>query len=348
MENNTFESIKIGLASPDKIRSWSYGEVKKPETINYRTLKPEKDGLFCERIFGPQKDWECHCGKYKRIRYKGKICERCGVEITRSKVRRERMGHIELAAPVSHIWYFKGIPSRMGLILDISPRNLEKVLYFAMHIVIDPGTTDLKKYQVLDEKDYDEYRLMYEDDFRAGMGAEAIKELLAEIDLDQLSAQLRGLDVGTVTVGTAYSAFYSPLARIISDFHARYGGIQVQLRGGYSIELITQLNAHQLDLCFISAREGGHDWLPIGYDELRAWVPAAHPMAWLPALPVAAFAKEPYIETYPDKDIDNARRPPLRLCGHPARRAARLLSSLFICALSERRVRRRGAGACDR
>ena len=191
MENNTFESIKIGLASPEKIRSWSYGEVKKPETINYRTLKPEKDGLFCERIFGPQKDWECHCGKYKRIRYKGKICERCGVEITRSKVRRERMGHIELAAPVSHIWYFKGIPSRMGLILDISPRNLEKVLYFAMHIVIDPGTTDLKKYQVLDEKDYDEYRLMYEDDFRAGMGAEAIKELLAEIDLDQLSAQLR-------------------------------------------------------------------------------------------------------------------------------------------------------------
>ena len=146
----------------------------------------------------------------------------------------------------------------------------------------------------------------------------------------------------------AYSAFYSPLARIISDFHARYGGIQVQLRGGYSTELITQLNAHQLDLCFISAREGGHDWLPIGYDELTAWVPAAHPMAWLPALPVTAFAKEPYIETYPDKDIDNARRPPLRLCGHPARRAARLLSSLFICALSERRVRRRGAGACDR
>ena len=191
MENNTFESIKIGLASPEKIRSWSYGEVKKPETINYRTLKPEKDGLFCERIFGPQKDWECHCGKYKRIRYKGKICERCGVEITRSKVRRERMGHIELAAPVSHIWYFKGIPSRMGLILDISPRNLEKVLYFAMHIVIDPGMTDLKKYQVLDEKDYEEYRLMYEDDFRAGMGAEAIKELLAEIDLDELSAQLR-------------------------------------------------------------------------------------------------------------------------------------------------------------
>lgn len=166
--------------------------------------------------------------------------------------------------------------------------------------------------------------------------APAIRDLLhAGESCTQLSAQLRGLDVGTVTVGTAYSAFYSPLARIISDFHARYGGIQVQLRGGYSTELITQLNAHQLDLCFISAREGGHDWLPIGYDELTAWVPAAHPMAWLPALPVAAFAKEPYIETYPDKDIDNARRPPLRLCGHPARRAARLLSSLFICALSE-------------
>lgn len=177
----------------------------------------------------------------------------------------------------------------------------------------------------------------------------AIRDLLhAGESCAQLSAQLRGLDVGTVTVGTAYSAFYSPLARIISDFHARYGGIQVQLRGGYSTELITQLNAHQLDLCVISAREGGHDWLPIGYDELTAWVSAAHPMAWLPALPVAAFAKEPYIETYPDKDIDNARRPPLRLCGHPARRAARLLSPLFICALSERRVRRRGAGACDR
>ncbi len=189
--NLTFESIKIGLASPDQIREWSYGEVKKPETINYRTLKPEKDGLFCEKIFGPQKDWECHCGKYKRIRYKGKICERCGVEITRAKVRRERMGHIELATPVSHIWYFKGIPSRMGLILDISPRDLEKVLYFAKHIVIDPGDTPLEKYQTLDEKDYEEYRLRYEDDFRAGMGAEAIKELLAEIDLEDLSAKLK-------------------------------------------------------------------------------------------------------------------------------------------------------------
>ena len=189
--NLTFESIKIGLASPDQIREWSYGEVKKPETINYRTLKPEKDGLFCEKIFGPQKDWECPCGKYKRLRYKGKICERCGVEITRAKVRRERMGHIELATPVSHIWYFKGIPSRMGLILDISPRDLEKVLYFAKHIVIDPGDTPLEKYQTLDEKDYEEYRLRYEDDFRAGMGAEAIKELLAEIDLEDLSAKLK-------------------------------------------------------------------------------------------------------------------------------------------------------------
>ena len=195
MENNTneitFESIQIGLASPEKIREWSYGEVKKPETINYRTLKPERDGLFCERVFGPMKDWECHCGKYKRIRYKGKVCERCGVEITKAKVRRERMGHIELAAPVSHIWYFKGIPSRMGLILDISPRALEKVLYFAMYIVIDPGITPLKKYQPLTEKEYGEWHEKYGDEFRAGMGAEAIKELLAEIDIDELDAQLR-------------------------------------------------------------------------------------------------------------------------------------------------------------
>ena len=190
MENITFESIKIGLASADQIREWSYGEVKKPETINYRTLKPEKDGLFCEKIFGPTKDWECHCGKYKRIRYKGKICERCGVEITKSKVRRERMGHIELAAPVSHIWYFKGIPSRMGLILDITPRNLEKILYFAMYVVIDPGDTPLEKYQTLSEKDYLDMREKYEDEFEAGMGAEAVKKLLQEIDLDELSAQL--------------------------------------------------------------------------------------------------------------------------------------------------------------
>ena len=191
MENITFESIKIGLASPEKIREWSYGEVKKPETINYRTLKPERDGLFCERIFGPQKDWECHCGKYKRIRYKGKICERCGVEITKSKVRRERMGHIELVAPVSHIWYFKGIPSRMGLILDISPRDLEKVLYFAKYIVTDPGDTELTKMQILSEKEYLDMREKYEDDFKAGMGAEAIKALLQEIDVDALCKELR-------------------------------------------------------------------------------------------------------------------------------------------------------------
>ena len=189
-QNTTFESIQIGLASPEQIRTWSYGEVKKPETINYRTLKPEREGLFCERIFGPTKDWECHCGKYKRMRYKDKICERCGVKVTKAKVRRERMGHIELAAPVSHIWYFKGIPSRMGLILDISPRNLEKVLYFAMYIVTDPGDTPLLKGQTLDEKTHAEYRMRYEQDFKAGMGAEAIKELLASIDLEQLYQDL--------------------------------------------------------------------------------------------------------------------------------------------------------------
>ena len=193
---NEFSSIKIGLASPEQIREWSYGEVTKPETINYRTLKPERDGLFCERIFGPMKDWECHCGKYKRVRYKGKVCERCGVEITRSKVRRERMGHIELAAPVSHIWYFKGIPSRLGLVLDISPRYLEKVLYFALYIVTDPGDTPLKKMQILNEKEYAEMRERYEDDFKAGMGAEAVKELLQGIDVaqlrDELTAELEG------------------------------------------------------------------------------------------------------------------------------------------------------------
>ncbi len=198
MENKTFDAIKIGLASPDQIREWSYGEVKKPETINYRTLKPEKDGLFCERIFGPQKDLECHCGKYKKLRYKGKICERCGVEVTKKEVRRERMGHIELVTPVSHIWYFKGIPSRMGLILDISPRDLEKVLYFAKYIVIDPGDTELEKLQILNEKEYADMKEKYEDDFRAGMGAEAIKELLCEIDVDELSKQLREeLDTAT-------------------------------------------------------------------------------------------------------------------------------------------------------
>ena len=191
MSYPTFDAIKIGIASPEMIREWSYGEVKKPETINYRTLKPERDGLFCERIFGPTKDWECHCGKYKKISFKGKICDRCGVEVTRAKVRRERMGHIELATPVSHIWYFKGIPSRMGLLLDISPRILEKVLYFASYIVIDPGFTPLSKNQILSEKEYRDMREKYEDDFDAGMGAEAVKKLLQQIDLEQLSEQLR-------------------------------------------------------------------------------------------------------------------------------------------------------------
>ena len=199
MENkNTFDSIKIGLASPEMIRSWSHGEVKKPETINYRTLKAERDGLFCERIFGPTKDWECLCGKYKRIRHKGTICDRCGVEVTQKKVRRERMGHIELAAPVSHIWYFRAIPSRMGLLLDISPRLLEKVLYFARYIVIDPGTTPLAKYQLLTEAEYKAAYDRYENDFRVGMGAEAVKELLHEIDINALSEQLKA-ELATAT-----------------------------------------------------------------------------------------------------------------------------------------------------
>lgn len=189
----TFDAIKIGLASPETIRKWSRGEVKKPETINYRTLKPEKDGLFCERIFGPSKDWECHCGKYKKIRYKGVICDRCGVEVTKSNVRRERMGHIELAAPVSHIWYFKGIPSRMGLILDLSPRTLEKVLYFASYIVLDPGKTELLYKQVLSEKEYQDMKEKYPEPgaFRVGMGAESIKELLQAIDLEKDSVELK-------------------------------------------------------------------------------------------------------------------------------------------------------------
>ena len=187
----TFDAIKIGLASPEKIREWSRGEVTKPETINYRTLKPEKDGLFCERIFGPSKDWECHCGKYKKIRYKGVVCDRCGVEVTKANVRRERMGHIELAAPVSHIWYFKGIPSRMGLILDISPRVLEKVLYFASYIVLDKGETDLEYKQILSEKEYADARETWGNKFRVGMGAESIKELLEAIDLDADAAELK-------------------------------------------------------------------------------------------------------------------------------------------------------------
>lgn len=191
LELNNFDRIRIGLASPEQICQWSSGEVKKPETINYRTLKPERDGLFCERIFGPTRDWECHCGKYKRVRYKGVVCDRCGVEVTRSKVRRERLGHIELAAPVSHIWYFKGIPSRMGLLLDISPRALEKVLYFASYIVIDPGNTILIKKQLLTETEYREHRERYGNAFKAMMGAEAIKLLLEEIDLDELNRELR-------------------------------------------------------------------------------------------------------------------------------------------------------------
>ena len=189
-EPMTFDKIRIGLASPEKIREWSHGEVTKPETINYRTLKPEKDGLFCERIFGPSKDWECHCGKYKKIRYKGVICDRCGVEVTKASVRRERMGSIELAAPVSHIWYFKGIPSRMGLMLDLSPKTLEKVLYFANHIVLDPGETDLQYKDVLSEKEYNdalERNGEAASTLRVGMGAEAIDEILSKIDLDELA-----------------------------------------------------------------------------------------------------------------------------------------------------------------
>ena len=192
VDSEVFDRIKIGLASPDKIREWSKGEVKKPETINYRTLKPERDGLFCERIFGPTKDWECHCGKYKRARYKGIICDRCGVEVTRAKVRRERMGHIELAAPVSHIWDFKGIPSRIGLMLDITPKALEKVLYFAAYIVTDGGNTSLVKGQVISEKEYREYVDQYgEKAFKVGMGAETIQEMLREVDVNKLAAELR-------------------------------------------------------------------------------------------------------------------------------------------------------------
>ena len=191
MGKNTFDSIKIGLASPEMIRSWSHGEVTKAETINYRTLKAERDGLFCEKIFGPTKDWECLCGKYKRVRFKGKVCEKCGVEVTTKKVRRERMGHIELAAPVSHIWYFKALPSRMMLMLDIPAKSLERVLYFARYIVLDPGNTPLEKKQILTDAEYMSAREKYENDFRAGMGAEAIKELLSEINLDELSQELR-------------------------------------------------------------------------------------------------------------------------------------------------------------
>lgn len=191
LDVNNFERIKISLASPEQIRSWSSGEVKKPETINYRTLRPEKEGLFCEKIFGPVKDWECHCGKYKRVRHRGIVCDRCGVEVTTSKVRRERMGHIELAAPVCHIWYLKGIPSRMGLLLDMSPKVLEKVIYFVNYIVIDPGDTPLLKKQLLNEREYRENRERYGESFHAAIGAEAVKELLTEVDLEVMSQELK-------------------------------------------------------------------------------------------------------------------------------------------------------------
>ena len=191
-ELTNFDAIQISLASPEKIREWSHGEVKKPETINYRTLKPERDGLYCERIFGPTKDWECHCGRYKRVRYKGVVCEKCGVEVTKAKVRRERMGHIELAAPVSHIWYFKGIPCRMKMLLDMSPRSLEKVLYFVSYVVTDPGTTPLEYKQLLTDKEYHDAQEEYgAKSFKAGMGAEAIKELLMQIDLEKTEVELR-------------------------------------------------------------------------------------------------------------------------------------------------------------
>ena len=200
-EVNNFDSIQIGIASPEKIRSWSHGEVTKPETINYRTQKPEKDGLFCERIFGPTKDWECHCGKYKRIRYKGVICDKCGVEVTRAKVRRERMGHIELASPVSHIWYFKGVPSRISLALDMSPKDVEQVLYFLKYIVIDPGKTDFVKKQILDEREYRDAIDKYgHGAFRVGMGAEAVKELLMEVDLDKEADALKEI-IATTNAG---------------------------------------------------------------------------------------------------------------------------------------------------
>ena len=192
LDVNEFDSMKIGIASPEKILEWSHGEVTKPETINYRTLKAEADGLFCEKIFGPTKDWECKCGKYKKMRYKGTICDKCGVEVTSSKVRRERMGHISLACPVSHIWYFKGTPSRIGLILDISPRQLERVLYFAAYIVLDKGTTNLEEKQILNEQEYQEAVQMYgRGSFKAQMGAEAVQALLRRLDLHKLEAELK-------------------------------------------------------------------------------------------------------------------------------------------------------------
>ncbi|MBR3971108.1 MAG: DNA-directed RNA polymerase subunit beta', partial [Ruminococcus sp.] len=213
MEFNTFESIKIGLASPEQIRSWSFGVVERPETINYRTQKPERDGLFCERIFGPTKDWECHCGKFKKIRFKGKVCDRCGVEVTRARVRRERMGHIELAAPVSHIWYFKGTPSRIGQVLEVSQKRLEEVLYFTKYIVTDPGNTELVKKQLLSEKEYLSYLEKYGDDFKAEMGAEAVKKLLNEYDPARYDFQKNRLvEMGKISLGlNKLSCFNNPM-----------------------------------------------------------------------------------------------------------------------------------------
>ena len=213
MEFNTFESIKIGLASPEQIRSWSFGVVERPETINYRTQKPEKDGPFCERIFGPTKDWECHCGKFKKIRFKGKVCDRCGVEVTRARVRRERMGHIELAAPVSHIWYFKGTPSRIGQVLEVSQKRLEEVLYFTKYIVTDPGNTELVKKQLLSEKEYLSYLEKYGDDFKAEMGAEAVKKLLNEYDPARYDFQKnRLIELGKISLGlNKLSCYNNPM-----------------------------------------------------------------------------------------------------------------------------------------
>ena len=236
MADATFDAIKIGIASPEMIRKWSFGEVKKPETINYRTLKPERDGLYCEKIFGPTKDWECHCGKYKKIKYKGKVCDRCGVEVTKAKVRRERMGHIELAAPCSHIWYFKGIPSRMGLILDISPKVLEKVLYFASYIVTDPGDAPLALNQVLSEKEYRDMREKYEDDFKAGMGAEAVKELLEQIDLDSKQT----LVDGGMTLIEYEDSFYDEILALDS-VQALYDDIDQNQINGLGTKLVAAL-----------------------------------------------------------------------------------------------------------
>jgi len=213
LEFNTFESIKIGLASPEQIRNWSYGVVERPETINYRTQKPERDGLYCERIFGPTKDWECHCGKFKKIRFKGKVCDRCGVEVTRARVRRERMGHIELAAPASHILYFKGTPSRIGQVLEVSQKRLEEVLYVTKYIVTDPGNTDLVKKQLLSEKEYLSYLEKYGDDFKAEMGAEAIKKLLHEYDPERYDTHKNRLvEMGKISLsGKKVQCTNSPL-----------------------------------------------------------------------------------------------------------------------------------------